>query len=73
MSNPTFFSGIDVYIPPGGSYGLGIPSEILHRRYFLEINYSAIGILLLDIMDALSTMLQLLGEELEEASWLIRA
>ena len=24
-------------------------------------------------MDALSTMLQLLGEELEEASWLIRA
>jgi len=25
------------------------------------------------IMDALSTMVRLLGEELEEASWLIRA
>ena len=27
MSNPAIFGGNDVYVPPGGSYGIDIPWE----------------------------------------------
>jgi len=35
------------------------------------MSFKRVGIARLDVTDALSTMLRLLGEESEEASWLI--
>jgi len=43
----------------------------LYRVYRAHIPYGAKGFLRRTVTDSLSTMLQLLGEESEEASWLI--
>jgi hypothetical protein len=38
-----------------------------------RLNFIVIAIRVWNVTDALSTMLRLLGEELEEASWLMKA